>query len=60
MKIICECGEVTEFIDGEDGPNYTEDEGWYKVAKGTMEIFETHDQVYFHCAKCGKDIWIFT
>lgn len=60
MKIICDCGEVTEFVDGEDGPSYTEDEGWYKTTKGSMEITESHDQVYFQCGKCGQAIWIFT
>jgi len=27
MKIICDCGAITELIDGEDGSDYTEGEG---------------------------------
>lgn len=60
MKIICECGEVTEFVDGEDGSSFTDGEGWYKTVKGSMEINENYDQVYFRCGECGKEIWIFT
>lgn len=60
MKILCECGEVTEFIDSEDGSHYTPDEGWYKVKSGTVIIYGEHDQVFFRCCKCGKEEWIFT
>lgn len=56
MKIICDCGEVTNFINGEDGPYYTEGEGWYKRLDGSMDIAETHDQVNFRCENCGQDI----
>lgn len=60
MKIVCDCGEVTEFVDGEDGTSYTEYEGWYKTTEGSMTINEQHDQVFFRCEKCGNEFWIFT
>ena len=60
MKIICDCGEITKLIDGENGSSYTEGEGWYKVIEGSMEFYGGHDQVFFVCNKCGKEIWIFT
>ena len=60
MKIVCDCGEVTELVDSEDGKSYTEGEGWYKTTKGSMELVGSHDQVYFHCTKCGLENWMFT
>ena len=47
MKIVCNCGAVTEFITSEDGELYTEDEGWYKIKNGLVDIYGAHDQVFF-------------
>lgn len=60
MKLICDCGAIVDFVEDEDGSSYTEDEGWYRMAKGDIEIHGEHDQVFFHCEKCGTDTWIFT
>lgn len=60
MKLICDCGATTDFVDGEDGSSYTEGEGWYKVARGAVEMLGEHDQIFFHCEICGMDTWIFT
>jgi hypothetical protein len=60
MRIVCDCGEETDFIDGECGPSYTDGEGWYKVTDGVMELCGNHNQVFLHCQNCGKEIWIFT
>lgn len=61
MKIICECGTIVELIDGEDGPSYTENEGWYKVKSNRdIDLAPGHDVLYFGCRKCGKEEWIFT
>lgn len=60
MKIICDCGEVTELVDDVQGPSYTNYEGWYKVVNGSLEVSGAHDQVFFHCSNCGQEIWFFT
>lgn len=60
MKLICDCGEVTNFFDSKDGATYNEYEGWYKVADGLIETHGEHDSVFFNCKKCGEKIWIFT
>jgi hypothetical protein len=60
MKIICDCGAITELLEPEDGSSYTPHEGWYKVDKGDIELYGEHDQVFFHCTACGKEEWIFT
>ena len=60
MKIICDCGCISEFVDGEDGSHYTKGEGWYKVLKGDIEMYGEHDQVFVVCKNCNKEIWIFT
>lgn len=59
MKMVCDCGEVTELVDSSE-PSYTEGEGWYKVTKGEIEFNQSHDQVFFNCAACGQKVWIFT
>lgn len=61
MKIVCECGAVVELIDGEDGPSYTENEGWYKRKSSyDIDLHAEHDVLYLGCRKCGKEEWIFT
>lgn len=59
MKIICDCGEVTELVDGEDGSSYTPDEGWYKTTQGNIGLWEQHDVVGLVCKACGREEWIF-
>lgn len=59
MKIICDCGEVTEFIDDEEGASYTSGEGWYKKLEGSINIEKNHYQVFFTCSNCDAEIWIF-
>jgi hypothetical protein len=60
MKIVCECGEVTKLVDGEDGSGYTYGEGWYKKTCGTIDLNQNHYQIFFICNSCGKEEWIFT
>lgn len=60
MKIICDCGAISEFIDGDDGASYADGEGWYKVLNGNINLYGAHDQVFAKCEKCQKEIWIFT
>lgn len=59
MKLICDCGAITEFVTGGDGESFTESEGWYKIKKGSMEICKNYYQVFFACEECGSQIWIF-
>jgi len=54
VKIICDCGAITELIDGEDGSDYTEGEGWYKVNRGDVSLYGEHDVVCFKCEKRCK------
>jgi len=59
MKIVCECGEITELIDGEDGSDYTHGEGWYKAIDGNIEVGSNHHQIFLHCLTCGREEWFF-
>lgn len=59
MKLICDCGAVTEFVQNEDS-TYTEGEGWYVRTEGDVELYGEHDQVFMKCNSCGKEIWMFT
>ena len=58
MKIICDCGLISEFIVSDDA-RYIEDEGYYASLKGDIDIIAEHDQAWISC-NCGKKIWIFT
>lgn len=49
-------GKGAELIDDADGSSYADGEDWYKVINGSMEINESHDQVFFRGQKCGNDI----
>jgi len=60
VKIICDCGAITELIDGEDSSDYTEGEGWYKVNRGDVSLYGEHDVVCFKCEICDREEWIFT
>lgn len=60
MKVMCDCGAISEFIDSENGSRYTSGEGWYKVLRGKIGIHGEHDRVFISCENCKNEIWIFT
>jgi len=65
MKIICNCGNETEFntIDEDTGEptSYTEGEGQYcRIDISKFKFWQMHDVVGVVCEKCDKDLWLFT
>lgn len=56
MKIICDCGKISEFIKQD---HYNEEDGEYCQIEGDIELFGEHDKVWIEC-NCGNNIWIFT
>lgn len=65
MKIVCDCGNETEFNtinEGTGKPNsYTEGEGQYATVDiSKFNFWQMHDVVGVVCIKCKKDIWLFT
>ena len=57
MKIVCDCGNETEFVESECT---TENEGIYVVLdRSKFAYWGEHYQAGFVCAKCGKAIWWF-
>ena len=56
MMIICDCGNLSEFIKQD---LYNEEDGEYCKVEGDVECNGTHDKVWIGC-KCGNKIWIFT
>ncbi len=61
MKIICDCGNKSEFstIDIGKQTSITEGEGQYATIE-SFRFWEMHDVVGIVCEKCGKAIWLFT
>lgn len=59
LELKCKCGASAKLIKPEDS-THTGGEGWYTSLEGDIDIFETHDQVYFRCNKCENEIWMFT
>lgn len=64
MKIVCDCGNETEFntIDKDTGEqtDLTEDEGQYATVDiSKFRFWQTHNVVGAVCEKCEKSIWLF-
>ena len=61
MKIICDCGEISEFIiQPNETKDYNEEDGLYALLTGKINIIAEHDQAWIVCNKCNNRIWIFT
>lgn len=62
MKLICDCGEESDFIIQplEEDEEFDEENGSYALLKGEVDIVAEHDQAWITCNKCKKAIWIFT
>lgn len=59
LELKCKCGATGILVKSEES-SYIPNEGWYTNLEGSIDITETHDQVYFRCKKCGNEIWMFT
>lgn len=59
MKIICDCGALSEF-EIDTNREIDEENGQYTHLRGDVDIHAEHDQAWINCHKCKKAIWIFT
>jgi hypothetical protein len=61
LKIICNCGNMTELKVVDEKEEFNEDEGQHaRVTPNTFSFWESHDQVGVVCDKCKKSVYIFT
>ena len=63
MKIICDCGEISEFIvQPNETEDYNEEDGLYALLTGKINIIAEHDLVENFEAegrtKDGQSIWV--
>jgi len=60
MKITCDCGNKSEFVENNDEELFDEEWGIYVDVEGRKFSFgEEHDRVGIKCNGCGKEIWMF-
>ena len=62
MKLICDCGNIEEFIlptDPEDRHSVDDSQHCYKKFE-SFYINSGHDELFISCKKCGLSIHIFT
>ena len=62
MKLICDCGEESEFVIHplEEGEEIDEENGSYARLTGKIDIIAEHEHAWVICNKCNNKMWIFT